>query len=269
LLKDLATLENPPEIPQNWNYEESVAKVRQLIYKWATITEQLLNELYIAKHILSAQGRRTDFDAKASKLPTWTQYCLDIQSDRRVIDKWIKRWLISKGIKPTELPQAIFSVIYADPPWQYDFSKSTSRSIESHYPTMPLRDICELPIPADLNAILFLWATNPKIREALTVIESWGFEYRTNMVWVKDKIGMGYYVRGQHELLLIARKGELPPPDEANRVASVLYAPRVGHSRKPDTVYGIIEKMYPNQHYIELFATQKREGWESWGNKVE
>ncbi len=185
-----------------------------------------------------------------------------------MVNRWLKRWELSENIKPQELPRTTFSIIYADPPWQYDFSKSTSRAIESHYHTMSLQEICELPIPTDSNAILFLWATNPKIREALQVIEAWGFEYRTNMVWVKDKIGMGYYVRGQHELLLISRKGKLPPPDEANRVSSVINAPRTKHSRKPDTVYGVIEKMYPGQRYIELFTTNKRQGWESWGNEA-
>ena len=167
--------------------------------------------------------------------------------------------------KRLALPRGTFSVIYADPPWEYEFSQSESRSIEAHYPTMTVDEICELLVPAEENAILFLWATNPKIREALKVIEAWGFDYRTNMVWVKDKWGMGYYIRGQHELLLIARKGDLPLPDEENRVSSVIQAPRLGHSQKPDSVYEIIEKMYPNQCYIELFAREKRPGWVAWG----
>lgn len=170
--------------------------------------------------------------------------------------------------KRLALPQARFSVIYADPPWEYEFSQSESRSIEAHYPTMTTEEICELPIPAEEDAILFLWATNPKVREALKVIEAWGFEYRTNMVWVKDKWGMGYYIRGQHELLLIARKGDLPLPKEENRVSSVIQAPRLGHSQKPIGVYEIIEKMYPNQRYIELFAREERPNWVAWGLEV-
>ncbi|MBT9148153.1 MAG: hypothetical protein DDT32_01923 [Syntrophomonadaceae bacterium] len=171
------------------------------------------------------------------------------------------------------MPSGSFAVIYADPPWEYEFSQSESRSIEAHYPTMTTEEICELKnrIPANNDAVLFLWSTNPKIKEALSVIDAWGFEYRTNMAWVKDKIGMGYYCREQHELLLIARKGNIPVPDTNNRPPSIFQAPRLEHSRKPNTVYETIEKMYPRpantqgHYYIELFARYPRKGWASWG----
>lgn len=175
------------------------------------------------------------------------------------------------------LPQLTFGVIYADPPWEYEFSKSDSRSIEAHYPSMSVEEICELPVPVEEDAILFLWATSPKLEEALRVIEAWGFEYRTNMVWVKGKqteeglekqIGMGYYCREQHELLLIARKGDIAVPDPANRPGSVIIAPRTEHSIKPEEVYEIIECMYPNQSKIELFARKARPGWISWGEEI-
>ncbi len=138
---------------------------------------------------------------------------------------------------------------------------------------MTTEEICELKnrIPANNDAVLFLWSTNPKIKEALSVIDAWGFEYRTNMAWVKDKIGMGYYCREQHELLLIARKGNIPVPDTNNRPPSIFQAPRLEHSRKPNTVYETIEKMYPRpantqgHYYIELFARYPRKGWASWG----
>lgn len=195
-------------------------------------------------------------------------------------NKWTTRQLEAEIYKAKRLalPEVKFTVIYADPPWEYEFSQSESRSIEAHYHTMAVEDICELPIPSDKNAILFLWTTSPKIPEALQVIEKWGFEYRTNMTWVKGElsegeiklqIGMGYYCREQHELLLIARRGDIGFPDPSNRPGSVILARRTEHSRKPETVYEIIERMYPNQHYIELFARQKRLGWTAWGLEVQ
>jgi N6-adenosine-specific RNA methylase IME4 len=88
------------------------------------------------------------------------------------------------------------------------------------------------------------------------------------MVWVKDKIGNGYYVRGKHELLLIGMKGDIPTPEESNRPASVIEAARLEHSRKPEKVYEIIEKMYPNRSYLELSArSQYNEKWTTWGNE--
>jgi N6-adenosine-specific RNA methylase IME4 len=130
---------------------------------------------------------------------------------------------------------------------------------------MALGNIRNLKIPAADDAILFLWATQPKIREALAVIESWGFEYKSGLVWVKDRIGTGYYVRGQHELLLIATRGKIPVPEESNRPPSVFQARRMQHSAKPNIAYEIIERMYGGRKYLELFARAKRRGWTSWG----
>ena len=164
----------------------------------------------------------------------------------------------------------IYSVILADPPWRYDFSQNSNNSIECHYPTMSIEEICELPVNeiAYDDCVLFLWATNPKLEEAMQVINAWGFKYRTNMVWVKNSTGLGYYARQQHELLLIATKGNLPTPDPSDRVSSVIESPREKKSKKPDVVYEIIEKMYPKYNKIELFARSKRDGWSVWGNQV-
>ena len=167
-----------------------------------------------------------------------------------------------------------FAVLYADPPWRYENPPmgGSNRSIENHYPTMELEEICALPV-ADIaheNSVLFLWATSPKLSECMEVVKAWGFNYRTKMVWVKDKIGMGYHVREQHESLLIVKRGELPPPAVDNRPSSVVEAPRLEHSAKPPIFYDIIDKMYPDVRKIELFArgTLDREWWTTWGNQA-
>jgi len=164
-----------------------------------------------------------------------------------------------------ELPTDQYNVIYADPPWRYEFSETKTRSIETHYPSMSLKDICDMKIPSTENAILYLWATNPKLEEALQVVKAWGFTYKTNMVWVKDKIGMGYWFRGQHELLLTATKGTFSPPESSIRRSGVLVAPRRKHSQKPDEVYEIIESYFPQGKYLELFSREQRDGWTMWG----
>ena len=173
-------------------------------------------------------------------------------------------------------PNKKYQIIYADCPWRYDFSKDNSDKIEVHYPTMSLEEICSLQIPADNNAVLYLWATAPKLIEALKVMESWGFTYKTNMVWDKDWIGMGYWFRGQHELLLVGVKGKFSPPKE-NRVSSVLREKRTNHSKKPEIVRNWINLWYPNYSKIELFArppknllfeNESYKGWDVWGNEV-
>jgi N6-adenosine-specific RNA methylase IME4 len=166
-----------------------------------------------------------------------------------------------------EIPKGEFDVIYADPPWRYEFTNTENRAIENQYPTMDLEEIKNIKIPSSNNSILFLWATAPKLKEALEVMESWGFEYKTNAIWDKEIIGMGYYFRIQHEILLIGTKGKIEAPSPENRISSVIKEKRSKHSSKPIKVYEIIERMYPNSKYLELFSRNKRDKWVMWGNQ--
>ncbi len=163
----------------------------------------------------------------------------------------------------------MYSVILADPPWKYSFSKSGSRKIENQYPTMTCQEICEYKFPRNADSVLYLWGTAPKLYEALAVMMAWGYEYKTHAVWNKVKIGMGYWFRGQHELLLVGVSGKFSPPDPEHRVSSVIMEERGKHSKKPVAVYEMIERAYPNHRKLELFARNIRPGWDAKGNEVE
>lgn len=167
---------------------------------------------------------------------------------------------------PIPLPEGKYDVIYLDPPWQYSNS-GISGAADNHYPTMSIEELSELRIPSTDNATMFVWVTNPILFEALPLIEKWGFEYKTNMVWIKDIAGQGFYVKGQHELLLICTKGQ-HRPDDTLYIRSVVQHPRLEHSQKPEVFYEIIEKLYPEGKYLEMFARNKRQGWTSWGNEI-
>ena len=187
--------------------------------------------------------------------------------------------LVSQGTRKKEaqsLPDKVFNVIYADPAWPYS-NTGVHGAAEDHYDTMTVSDICELPSKIDLqiadNAVLFMWSTNPTLVDAFQVVKAWGFEYKTNMVWVKTdlvKPGSGFYVRGRHELLFICTRGSfLPLVDVAPPIGSVITAPVQEHSRKPDEAYDIIERLYPGCNYLELFARHTRPGWVAWGDEIE
>jgi N6-adenosine-specific RNA methylase IME4 len=169
-----------------------------------------------------------------------------------------------------ELPQQRYPVVYADPPWRYEFAESDSRAIENQYPTMTLDDIRAMNVSgmATDDAILFMWATSPKLAEAMSVIEAWGFTYRSSAVWVKPQLGMGYYFRQQHELLLVATRGSIPAPAPSDRPRSVITADRTEHSQKPTEFAEAIEAMYPTLPKIELFCRSPRAGWAVWGNQA-
>ena len=162
----------------------------------------------------------------------------------------------------SSVPASYSELIYADPPWRYDFSKSDSRKIENQYPTMALDEIVAMKPKATLDAILLLWTTAPKLLEGLMVVEGWGFDYRTQLVWDKIHQGMGYWFRGQHEVLLLGVRGSPPLPEV--KIPSVFYGKRGGHSRKPAGIKTWISRAWPNLKKVELFS--REEGWPGWEN---
>ena len=173
-----------------------------------------------------------------------------------------------------EMPDEVYQVLLVDPPWRYEDPPMgvTGRSIENHYPTMALADLVKLPVPdlAADDAVMFMWATAPNLPAAMTLMESWGFQYRTEMVWYKSKAAMGYYVRNQHEKLLIGKRGEPVMPAEKDRPPSVIEAPSRQHSQKPDIFLQILERMYPQYSRIYLWPggplpRGHRDSWATWG----
>lgn len=173
------------------------------------------------------------------------------------------------------LPDGVYRVIYADPPWEYGDKRtndSNSGSAESQYPTMAVDELCGLGVRdiAAEDSVLFLWATAPCLPEAMQVIEAWGFAYKAQFVWDKLKGFNGHYNDVRHELLLIATRGSFVPKVDTLD-PSVIQERRTAHSRKPDAFYELIERLYPigKSTHVELFARRSRNGWQSWGNQVD
>lgn len=166
------------------------------------------------------------------------------------------------------LGQGKFGVILADPPWRFEpYSRQTGmdRAADNHYPTMDVDAIAALEVPASEDCALFLWATSPMIREALFVMSAWGFEYKSQLIWLKDRIGTGYWARNKHEILLIGTRGDIPAPAPGTQPESVIAATVGAHSEKPVAFHEIIERIYPNLPRLEMFARASRPGWNGWG----
>lgn len=205
-----------------------------------------------------------------------------IKNDEKELTSAGMMRLIEKEKLPIPpLPEGKFNVIYADPPWQYS-NVGLAGSAEKHYPTLSVDEILNFKDETEksvlelfpTNAVLFLWAPNSFLEEGLQVCKEWGFEYKTNFVWIKQKSAYGklaFYNYGQHEFLFMGIKGSFSP-QEGSLVPSILYAEKTTHSKKPEKMYEIIESMYPfpeeEKPYCELFARNKRERWESWGLEV-
>ena len=159
---------------------------------------------------------------------------------------------------PPPMPNGPFRVIVADPPWRYDSGGDLP------YPTMDIAEIKALPIAevADQDAILWLWTTNAHLRLAFEVAEAWGFEYKTMLTWVKDRMGTGEWLRGQTEHCLLGVRGK--PAFLRGDRTTILQAPRREHSRKPEEFYRLVEALCPGNK-LELFSREERQGWKTHG----
>ena len=155
--------------------------------------------------------------------------------------------------------------------------KGLGRSAENHYPTMSLEDIKNLPINnlADKNCVLFMWTTIPLLKDSFSVLDSWGFEYKSiAFVWIKlnkksDTLfwGMGHWTRSNAELCILATKGH--PKRKSAKVHQVIMSHIQQHSKKPDEARQRIIELIGDLPRIELFAREKKDGWDSWGNEIE
>lgn len=174
-----------------------------------------------------------------------------------------------------------FRTVLADPPWR--FTNRTGKVAPEHrrlsrYGTMSTDEICSLPVQTVLEPTshLYLWVPNALLPDGLRVMEAWGFQYKSNIVWHKvrkdggsDGRGVGFYFRNVTELLLFGVRGknartEAPGRSQVNYMSSR----KREHSRKPDEQYDLIESCSKGP-YLEMFARGTRPGWIYWGNQAD
>ena len=172
-----------------------------------------------------------------------------------------------------------YNIIYADPPWAFkNWSAKGAKNVSEHYNTMSTKDIGEFPIESisNNNSVLLMWATFPCLKEALKLVELWGFKYKTvAFTWIKTNKknkntlfwGMGYYTRSNAEICILATKGK-PLNRISHKVHSVVQSPIEEHSKKPSEVRERIIQLFGDLPRIELFARQEVDGWDCWGNEV-
>lgn len=177
-----------------------------------------------------------------------------------------------------ELPLKKYDIIYADPPWDYKgqlqhngpLRNDTGGAIK-HYNTVTLNDLVKLPVPSITanNCLLFLWTTSPHLDQAIKLGQYWKFQYATiAFVWDKMKTNPGFYTLSQCELCLVFKHGLIPRPRGARNIRQLVQEERTTHSTKPHEVRNRIEKMFPQQSKIELFARQVTPRWDAWGHDI-
>ena len=184
-----------------------------------------------------------------------------------------------------KLPNQKYAIIYADPPWHYggkmQFDKSGKAEHNQKweknvfvsaaafkYPTIKTNELKLLDVKsiAEDDCLLFMWTTNPHLKQAIELGTSWGFEYKTvGFVWNKMVHNPGQYTMSYCELCLIFKRGRIPSPRGARNIKQLVQVQRGKHSEKPELIATNIGKMFPDQGKIELFARSERKGWDVWG----
>lgn len=165
------------------------------------------------------------------------------------------------------MPDGEFDVLYADPPWSYHNGGVPNGGVDKHYSTMTIDEIKQLDVPAASDAILYLWGTVTHAPEALEVLEAWGFDYKTQAVWDKQRLGVGYWFRGEHEILYVGVRGDVSPPESGARRSSIFREESGEHSAKPKIVRRHIDQAHPDARKLELFARDGFVGWDVWGEE--
>lgn len=258
----------PPQLPDNWTYEESVVKIQQVIYKWKNVTWELASELWVAREIL--RDVRSPVNGTIVPLKTWASYCQEIGSSKRVVNRWLSRWFSVEPalIEPVYLPppKGTHQVIVIDPPWPYGtVYDAESRRVASPYPEMGLDELGGLEIPYADDCVLWLWTTNAFMHDAYHLLEVWEFEPKAILTWFKERTGVGHWLRGQTEHCILSIKGE--PQITHSAQGTALIAKATTHSTKPDEFYALVESLCPGNK-LDMFARKEREGWNVWGNEI-
>ena len=178
-----------------------------------------------------------------------------------------------EDIESGKLPelQGLYSVISIDPPWNYEGEKSNSydangRRVANPYPEMPTEEIKKIELPLLPDAVVLLWTTHKFLPDAFDILKAWGLQYKATMVWNKEKIGMGAWLRMQCEFCLVGIRGN--PFWENTLHRDIITEPRREHSRKPDKFFTIIEEITKGRK-LEYFSREKRENWDVFGNDTE
>jgi N6-adenosine-specific RNA methylase IME4 len=192
-----------------------------------------------------------------------------IKQEQAQVKKEARRDVINAQVEAIsqgtlEQPQGLFDVIAIDPPWNYgrEYDPDTSR-VANPYPEMTQEQIKAIELPANDDAVLFLWTTHQFLFDAKELLDHWGFTYKATMVWDKERIGMGAWLRMQCEFCLVGIKGK--PFWDNTEHRDIIREARREHSRKPEAFYTTVEKITAGRR-LEYFARSAHTGWEVFGN---
>jgi N6-adenosine-specific RNA methylase IME4 len=258
--------------------EETCGFARSSAYNYMTVYEKF-EKCPTVGHLIDARALYL-LAKKATPDAARTEAIERAESGERITEEVAAE--IVKANKPSDaMPtsnvntvdgKTLYRTIYADPPWKYG-NQGTRAATDNHYPTLTVDEICDFEVDgrrieylAGENCHLHLWTTNAFLFDAKRVMEAWGFEYKSCLIWVKPQMGLGNYWRVSHELMLFGIRGKLPFADRS--IPSWLESDRTKHSEKPNAIRQLVEKVSPAPR-LELFGRLEFADWDVVGNQVE
>lgn len=262
-----------PKLPKQWSYDESVKKVKQLIYKWVSLTDEMADELYIAREKLSKEGRPLKKTRPKAPAKTWSQYCEDIGHNRQTVNRWLLRVFGQKEttsqVTGTTPPlRGKHRTIVVDPPWpiqRIPKANAWNQPKDYAYQTMTVEEIQELKLPASENGCnVFLWTTHKFLPVAFECFNKWNVRYICTFVWHKPG-GFQVYNQPQRncEFVLFGVVGK-PKFDSTKNFMCCFNAERGKHSEKPKEFYDMISRVSPKPR-LDMFARKVHKGFKVWG----
>jgi N6-adenosine-specific RNA methylase IME4 len=223
------------------------------------------NRTYISEAQKLKEEKPEVFEQVKRGEKTITEVKKEAKVEKRKADIQAQKEAIESG--KIQMPVGVFEVISLDPPWNYgrEYDPDGSR-VANPYPEMTQAQLLELKPPFAEDSVCFLWTTHAFIWQAKELLDKWGFTYKATMVWDKEKIGMGAWLRMQCEFCLVGIKGK--PAWNNTSWRDIIREPRREHSRKPETFYRMVEEITIGRR-LEYFSREQRKGWEVFGNDTE
>ena len=222
-----------------------------------------VNERYVREVKKLKEAGKTD---KIEDIRSGKTTLSDIKREERLekVQKQIKELKKSN----LEKPKGDYDVIVIDPPWKVDHSYSPDHymgRVANPYPEMTIEQIKNIKIPAKEDCIMWLWTTHSQIWWVPEILNSWGFEYKCILIWNKESMGIGKWLRKQCEFCILAIKGN--PIWTATDFRDIISEQKKNHSSKPESFYELINK-YCVGRKLDYFARKKREGWDVFGDEI-
>jgi N6-adenosine-specific RNA methylase IME4 len=257
------------EFTHNWSLVEGYHQLGERILQDYPNFER--SEIYgeeIVKRVSTSLGRGERMVRKSIQFAKKYPDLQLLPTGKNITVREVFNNLLPEHTEPNKLIPANgeYQVIVIDPPWPYgtEYDPKTRR-VASPYPETPIEELAKFKIPAYKDSVLWLWTTHKFLSEALELMKGWGFEYKANFVWDKQRMGMGTWLRMQVEFCLLGIKGN--PEWKLTNERDFLSVARKEHSRKPDEFYKMVAKLTPDTKRIDIFSREKREGFDQYGNE--